>query len=163
MLIVISINLSAQEEKRDSIFNPFGESVKAYGDFMIDMDLMMLKPVELHKTALQKIDQTKDYSSLFVLSPDVTYSQGNSNIFSSTFSQWGTSTGGQHMQMGSFKLKNGMRINTYGDYNAQGYRVGNPAALPWERNNFRGAFEFKSANGSFGIKVEVQQGRNSPF
>lgn len=62
--------------------------------------------------------------------------------------------------MGSFKLKNGMRINTYGEYNADGYRVPNRSALPWERNAFKGAFELKSANGSFGIRIEVQQGRN---
>ena len=56
-----------------------------------------------------------------------------------------------------------MRLNTYGDYNSQGYRMPNRSALPWERNNFRGAFELKSANGNFGIRVEVQQGRSQPF
>ena len=33
----------------------------------------------------------------------------------------------------------------------------------WEKNNFRGAFELKSANGNFGIRIEVQQGRNGPY
>ncbi len=33
-----------------------------------------------------------------------------------------------------------MRINTYGEYNADGYRVPNRSALPWERNAFKGAF-----------------------
>ena len=57
----------------------------------------------------------------------------------------------------------GMRINTYGDYNKDGWRVPNRSAMPWERNNFRGAFELKSANGNFGIRIEVQQGRNVPY
>ena len=57
----------------------------------------------------------------------------------------------------------GMRINTYGDYNKDGWRVPNRSAMPWERNNFRGAFELKSANGNFGIRIEVQQGRNTPY
>ena len=61
------------------------------------------------------------------------------------------------------KLKNGMRINTYGDYDKDGWRVPNRSAMPWERNNFRGAFELKSANGNFGIRIEVQQGRNAPY
>ena len=62
-----------------------------------------------------------------------------------------------------FKLKNGMRINTYGDYDKDGWRVPNRSAMPWEKNNFRGAFELKSANGNFGIRIEVQQGRNGPY
>ena len=95
-----------------------------------------------------------------------TYSQGFSDAFSpSAFSGfgygygWGLSSSPQFMQMGSFKLKNGMRINTYGDYDKDGWRVPNRSAMPWEKNNFRGAFELKSANGNFGIRIEVQQGR----
>ena len=42
-------------------------------------------------------------------------------------------------------------------------KVRNPSALPWERNNFNGAFEMKSENGNFGIRIEVQRGRNNPF
>ena len=44
-----------------------------------------------------------------------------------------------------------------------GNKVRNPSALPWERNNFNGAFEVKSENGNFGIRIEVQRGRNNPF
>ena len=66
-------------------------------------------------------------------------------------------------QGASYKLKNGWRINTYGEYNADGKKVYNPMAMPWQRNNFNAAFEIKSENGSFGIKVEVQGGRNNPF
>ena len=91
-----------------------------------------------------------------------------SNIFSPSFYSSGLyGFGGfgstQNLQMGSFKLKNGMRLNTYGEYNANGYKVPNRSALPWEKNNFKGAFELKSANGAFGIRVEVQQGRTAPF
>ena len=49
------------------------------------------------------------------------------------------------------------------DYDKDGWRVPNRSAMPWERNNFRGAFELKSANGNFGIRIEVQQGRNVPY
>jgi hypothetical protein len=56
-----------------------------------------------------------------------------------------------------------MRINLYGEYNADGHKVYNPSAFPWERNQLHSAFEMKSANGSFGIKVEVHGGRNYPY
>ena len=49
---------------------------------------------------------------------------------------WGRPT---TLQMGSFQLKNGWKLNTYGEYDANGRRVYNPSALPWERNNFNGA------------------------
>lgn len=39
----------------------------------------------------------------------------------------------------------------------------NPSALPWQKNNFKGAFELKSQDGSFGIRIEVQKGRENPF
>ena len=68
-----------------------------------------------------------------------------------------------NLQMGSFTLKNGMRIHTYGEYDKDGWKVPNPSALPWEKNNFKGAFELKSANGAFGIRIEVQQGRHVPY
>ena len=112
--------------------------------------------------------RTKKYTN--VDSPKYNDSQGFSDAFSpSAFSSfgygygWGLSSSPQFMQMGSFKLKNGMRINTYGDYDKDGWRVPNRSAMPWEKNNFRGAFELKSANGNFGIRIEVQQGRNGPY
>ena len=49
------------------------------------------------------------------------------------------------------------------EYDADGNKVYNPSALPWQRNNFNAAFEMRSANGNFGIKVEVHGGRNNPY
>ena len=65
--------------------------------------------------------------------------------------------------MSSFRLNNGWQLNTYGEYDADGNRVYNPSALPWQRNNFKGAFELKSQDGSFGFRIEVQHGRENPF
>lgn len=147
--------------------------VKNYDGFLLDMGLMkMAAPPRLPKFTLEIPDASKDYSRLFQLNPNVTYSQGLSNIFSLSNSRfyssnpfgltgfWGST---DNLQMGSFTLKNGMRINTYGEYNKDGWKVPNPSALPWEKNNFKGAFEMKSANGAFGIRIEVQQGRNHAF
>ena len=65
--------------------------------------------------------------------------------------------------MGSFTLKNGMRIHTYGEYDKDGWKVPNPSALLGKRTISKGAFELKSANGAFGIRIEVQQGRHVPY
>lgn len=147
--------------------------VKNYDGFLLDMSLMkMAAPPRLPKFTLEIPDASKDYNRLFQLNPNVTYSQGLSNIFSLSNSRfyssnpfgltgfWGST---DNLQMGSFTLKNGMRINTYGEYDKDGWKVPNPSALPWEKNNFKGAFEMKSANGAFGIRIEVQQGRNHAF
>ena len=164
ILIFTTHYCHAQSEiKQDSIPFNLHEGTRSYGDFLMDMDLLMIKPLETPKSQLLLIEKTKDYNALFSLNPNATYSQGTASLFTPSFGMLGGTGSMHHMQMGSFKLNNGWRINTYGDYNADGYRVANPSALPWERNNFRGAFEMKSANGNFGIRLEVQQGRRSPF
>ncbi len=63
----------------------------------------------------------------------------------------------------TFSLRNGIKITTSGEYDADGYKRVNPSALPWERNNFNGAFQMKTKNGNFGISVEVNRGRYTPF
>lgn len=140
------------------------DDTRSYGGFLIDMNLF--KPMNTTVPPLPgKIiltPPTPDYSQLFSPPSSATYTQGN--FYS--FSPWSWSMGASaptNLQVGQFKLNNGWSLNTYGQYNAQGYRVMNPSALPWERNNFHGAFELKSANGSFGIRVEVKQGRQSPW
>lgn len=167
-LLLATAVVSAQSElssglPSDSIPRSPEENYKTYGNFLLDMSLMNLMPPRLPKMNYDISDAGKDYNQLFRLNPDATYSQGLSNVFtpsySSPFGLYGFGSS-QNLQMGSFKLKNGMRINTYGEYNADGYRVPNRSALPWEKNAFKGAFELKSANGTFGIRIEVQQGRN---
>lgn len=159
---------SAQSElTSDSIRHNSSSKTKEFGGFLLDMGLMNVSAPQLPKFELQIPNVTKDYSQLFNLNPSAIYSQGFTDAFSTSWTYgigYGRfSSSSQFMQMGSFKLKNGMRMNTYGDYNADGWKVPNRSALPWERNNFRGAFELKSANGNFGIRIEVQQGRNQPF
>lgn len=146
--------------------------VKNYDGFLLDMSLLKMEAPHLPKFTLEIPDASKDYSRIFRLNPDVTYSQGLSNVFSLTnstvysmnpFGLTGFWSSPENLQMGSFKLKNGMRINTYGEYDKDGWKVPNPSALPWEKNNFKGAFEMKSANGAFGIRIEVQRGNRTPF
>ncbi len=149
-----------------------GNDVKSYNGFLLDMgNLLSAKsPVpDFSRFKLTVPDASKDYSRIFRLNPDVTYSSGLSQMFGTSsfylnpFGLTGFGSPADNLQMGSFRLKNGWKLNTYGEYDKDGWRVPNPSALPWERNNFKGAFELKSEDGSFGIRIEVQQGRKSPF
>lgn len=179
-----SISLYAQSEAQgDSIRShvlpdgtpPEGAlmpEVKNYDGFLLDMSLLKMEAPRLPEFTLEIPDASKDYSRMFRLNPNATYSQGLSNVFSLTnstvysmnpFGLSGFWSSPENLQMGSFRLKNGMRINTYGEYDKDGWKVPNHSALPWEKNNFKGAFEMKSSNGASGIRIEVQQGNRTPF
>ena len=179
-----SISLYAQSEAQgDSIRShvlpdgtpPEGAlmpEVKNYDGFLLDMSLLKMEAPRLPEFTLEIPDASKDYSRMFRLNPNATYSQGLSNVFSLTnstvysmnpFGLSGFWSSPENLQMGSFRLKNGMRINPSGEYDKDGWKVPNHSALPWEKNNFKGAFEMKSSNGAFGIRIEVQQGNRTPF
>lgn len=150
------------------------DGVKSYDGFLIDLNSLMKLPAQDWEKPFQIVipDASKDYNRIFRLNPDVTYSSGLNNMFSlsgspyfssNPFGLTGFGSTTDNLQMGSFRLKTGWRLNTYGQYDKDGRRVSNPSALPWQQNDFKGAFELKSQNGSFGIRIEVQKGRETPF
>ena len=173
LLCLFTIRVSSQNEiPADSIRSMDMLATKDFDGFLLDMNLMKMAAPQMPRLTLDIPDASKDYSFLFHMDPNVIYSQGYSHIFSlgnstiysmNPFGLTGFGSSPQNLQMGSFRLRNGMRINTYGEYDKDGRKVHNPSALPWERNNFKGAFELKSANGSFGIRIEVQQGKTGPY
>lgn len=61
--------------------NPLPD-VKNYDGFLLDMGLMNLSAPTLPRFTLEIPDASKDYNRIFQLNPNVTYSQGLSNIFS---------------------------------------------------------------------------------
>ena len=139
------------------------DGVKSHDGFLINMNNLLKQPTpDMNRDYKIVIpDASKDYSRIFRLNPDVTYSSGLSNMFSLSGSPYfsrnpfgltgfGFGDAADNLQMGSFRLKNG-------------WRVPNPSALPWQKNNFKGAFELKSQDGSFGIRIEVERGRENPF
>ena len=139
------------------------------GRFLLDMQhFMSLSPSLTAPTfSWLHLDNKEKYNDFWNKERTVTYDATNSSFSTSAYrggwmgGYWGNTP--TTWQSSSYRLKNGMRLNTYGEYNAEGRKVMNPAALPWERNNFNAAFEMKSANGNFGIRVEVQRGRNTPY
>lgn len=168
-LLLATVTLCAQGElATDTVRRSPQENYKEFGGFLLDMGLLSILPVQAPKAEFPFTKPPTDYNQLFSLNPNVTFTQGLSTALAPLgsfvgFGAFGGALGfsSQQLQMGSFRLKNGMRIHTYGEYNADGYRMPNRSALPWEKNNFKGAFELKSANGNFGIRIEVQQGRNA--
>lgn len=150
---------------------------KDFGGFILDMGSMLnaeslvVSPLMLTTLSyLAPFPELTPYQlnpDAFKLNPNITFMGGSditparSSILSLLYH--GIGSGMVNWQGASYKLNNGMRINLYGEYDADGYKVYNPSALPWQRNNFNAAFEMKSANGNFGIRVEVHGGRNNPY
>ena len=126
-LILLVGYVSAQSElPSDSIRHAPKANIKDFGGFLLDMGMINIAPPKLPKVNLDVPNVTKDYNQIFRMNTDAMYTQGFTNASSSPFSGfgyeygWGISSSPQYMQMGSFKLKSGMRINTYGDYNEKG-------------------------------------------
>lgn len=167
--IIATISVTAQSEiPSDSIRRAPSSNIKQFGGFLLDMGLMNKTLTRLPKFQFDKPSLQKDYNSIFKMDTNIIYGQGFSDTFSFSSStgftyNWGFFSTPQFLQMGTFKLKNGWTLHTYGDYNADGWKVPNRNALPWEKNNFRGAFEIKSNNGAFGVRIEVQKGRGVDY
>lgn len=143
---------------------------KDFDGFILDMgpmfDMPALPPLSFRPFEAMMTAPYRLNPDAVRINPNMTFLGTSQTSFSprTFYSLLYPGTSGNVLWQGaSFKLRNGMRINTYGEYDADGYKVYNPAALPWEKNNFNAAFEVKSPNGKFGIKVEVQGGRNYPY
>ena len=175
LMLFPSFVVHAQSEGGKALYPD--SQVKDFGGFILDMgsmlnaeSLVVSAPFLPSLNYLAPLDDVNLYQlnpDAFKLNPNITY-MGGTAINSSRTSilsllHTGIGSGMVNWQGTSFKLNNGMRINFYGEYDADGNKVYNPSALPWQRNNFNAAFEMKSANGNFGIKVEVHGGRNNPY
>ena len=145
---------------------------KSFDGFLLDMGSMLDLPAYLMPPTLSYRPFDTFLTPPNQLNPDavkintdLTYKGGvpGVSLLQSFYSLYCPSCGNANWQGASYKLKNGMRINTYGEYNADGYKVYNPSALPWQKNDFNAAFEIKSANGNWGIKVEMHGGRNNLY
>ena len=140
LLLTLSCALRAQSEtpslERDSLntnmlLSP--EVVKLKNGFLLDLSLMHRPAPTLPSFKLEIPDASKDYGRIFRLDPAVTYSLETPQFGWDTYGFFGSTP--TTLQAGSFRLKNGMRLNTYGQYNKEGWRVPDPSALPWQRDN----------------------------
>lgn len=167
-LVLTGIAASAQTESlNDSISHGISlDNFKSFDGFLLDMNMMVATPPPLTLPIfdISELNGKKNYYQFFQFTPTTIYSKESLYLYTGYgLNGFGFNPTAPAFQKASFQLKNGMRINTYGEYDADGYKVRNPSALPWERNNFNGAFEMKSENGNFGIRIEVQRGRTMPY
>ncbi|KAA6309436.1 hypothetical protein EZS27_039069, partial [termite gut metagenome] len=133
---------------------------KQYGKYLLDMNLLA-PPVAPGLPHFDFTNVTTDYNSLFQLNPNVIYGKEVSGSLFQSYYGYGYSSL-QFMQTGSFKLNDNLRFNLYGGYSADGRKLPNTSAYPWERNDFRGGMELKM-NKNFGIRVEVQRRGNTIY
>lgn len=161
MFLIAAATFAQSEVVADSIPPISLDGHKNFNGFVLDMGPMIiapppLVPPQLHYQPYNNKVST-NYNEIFRPNMNVTYDKGSYNhVFTPMLTP-------PTLQSAAFQLKNGLRITTYGEYDADGNKVRNPSALPWERNNFNGAFEMKTENGNFGIRIEVQKGRNTPY
>lgn len=142
---------------------PRMEQTQSFDGFLLDLDA--LYPTEPVKPMTQSLMALMpDYSQLLSLKPPVFYGTLSGSIFTPNYTLGAFPTtlfnamptiG--NVQVANFRLNNGMTISTMGDYDANGQRVNRPV-IPWQRNNFQGAFQVKSADGKFSFGIHVRNG-----
>lgn len=177
LIIAAIVFLPVHSQNVDDSIDFSRSQVKDFGGFILDMGTMLnaesleiplmlpslgylapldgsVSPYQINKDAYQLNSSLNYLGGLHYFSPHL-------STLSILYPGYGN--GPVQWQGASYKLNNGIRINTYGEYDADGNKVYNPSALPWQKNNFNAAFEVKSPNGKFGIKVEVHGGRNYAY
>ena len=174
LMLFPALSVQAQSEGGTSLHHE--SKVKDFGGFILDMGTMLNRESLVVSAPFPSLNYLAPLGEdapfqvnpdAFRLNPNIVYMGGAavgpsfSSVLSPLYMRIGS--GMVNWQGASYKLNNGMRINLYGEYDADGHKVYNPSALPWQRNNFNAAFEMKSANGNFGVKLEVHGGRNNPY
>ena len=103
LFCLLSFRVNAQNEvPADSVRSMNMPATKNFDGFLLDMNLMKMAAPQMPKMTLDIPDASKDYSFLFRLDPNVTYSQGYSHLFS-----LGSST---IYSMNPFRLTDSFRI-----------------------------------------------------
>ena len=170
----VSIVTYAQNENGNITISDDGSFQKDFDGFILDMGTMLnaesltLKPffptLNNLGTGIFADDIIAINLETFKLNTDITYFRTSTFHQGTSYQLYAPSIDyGYQWHGASYRLNNGIRINTYGEYDVNGYKRSSSFVAPWQRNDFKAAFEFKSSNGNFGIKLEVQKGRNNPY
>ncbi len=139
-------------------------SYQEFGGFVLDLTQALASPLALPKLELPSVDPFPKFKQAlqlglkkqsFRLVPSTNFQQNSYG-----FSSWGSSNL-TPLHSATFRINERLNISTYGDYDAQGFKRPNPAALPWEKNDFRGGFEIKTSSG-FRFGIEVNR-KGSPY
>lgn len=163
----------ARQDVRGSL-QPSNDGIRNYGGFLLDMNSIMPAQAEAIPSLTApatRLHVYQDLNELLRLRSNATYATEMTGILNSRpmyyglyhgytpmgfYGGWG---GMNSVHTANFRLRNGMTLSTFGDYDSEGRRHVSPTALPWQRNNFQGGFRLKSANGKFSFQVRVNRGR----
>ena len=175
-LIMLLIALSTQAQTESISIRTDGTQCKDYGGYILDMGTMLntesLSLLVLFLPNMSQLMPLLPDDEELKINPDA-WTFNNKVIYTTTsslnFPPRGAlvhpATQGAPFQWQSttYKLNNGMRLTSYGEYDADGKKVMNQHALPWQKQNFNAGVWLESSDGKFGIGIEVHRGRNNPF
>ena len=175
-LLMLLIALSAKAQTENISIRSDGTQRKDFGGFILDMGSMLnaesLTLPMLFLPGMSQLMPLLPDDGELKINPNA-WTFNNKVIYTTTsslnFSPHGALVyPGAHSlpfqwQSTTYKLNNGMRLTSYGEYEADGRRVMNPQAMPWQKQNFNAGFWLESSDGKFGIGIEVHRGRNNPF
>ena len=175
-LMMLCLALSVQAQTENINIQTDGPQRKDFGGFILDMATMLnVESLEVEMpfcldphtlTPILHLDTKSEIKpEAFKIDNKIVYSVINAPSFphSGLLAHPGMAGGSFQWQSVTYKLNNGMRFTTYGEYNSDGKRMLNPNAKPWQKQNFNAGFMLESENKKFGIGIEVHTGRNYPF
>lgn len=172
ILFSVLVTANAQQEGQGIQIETEREQMatyKEYGGFILDLTEALASPAVFPEFKLlnKSTDPFINWMERLNFDLDkVVYGKKGVASFGATIhpGYYGTSMSSgvnQPINTASFRLNDKWRLNTQGDYDADGNKRRIPPALPWEKNDFRGAFELKSSNG-FSLRFEVQR-KSNPY
>ncbi len=175
-LFMLLVALSMQAQTEHISIHTDGTSRKDFGGFILDMGTMLntesltlptffLPNMSQLMPLLPDDNELKINPNAWSFSNKVIYSVTSRLNFSphGALAYPGTMSAPFQWQSATYKLNNGMRLTSYGEYDADGRKVLNPQAMPWQKQNFNAGVWLESSDGKFGIGIEVHRGRNNPF
>lgn len=166
VIISSTFSIYAQSEQPQIIISQEKERMatyKEYEGFILDLTEAIASPAVIPEFKLldKSIDPYTNWlEKLNINTNKVSFGSPNfSHLPNNYWNRYGIMSNGINNPINSatFRLGNDWKISTYGDYDANGYKRTNQAQLPWQKNDFRGGFEFKSPNNAFSFRMEVRK------
>ena len=140
MFLIAATTFAQSEVVTDSIPPISLDGYKNFNGFMLDMGSMIVAPPPLIAPQLYyqpyNNNTIANYNEIFRPNMNIIYDRGSYNhVFTPMYPGmgiygFGTMSMPPTLQSATFKLKNGLHITTYGEYDADGNKVRNPSALP---------------------------------
>lgn len=176
-LFCFSLSIFAQSENRNDTLNvsflPSDNYLSNRFKETADGYIISFKPIELMHNS---ISTSLASSNFQFLKPQLNFSNSFKSYSSPNDKQYFLLTTANidylnfneswhllNLTSTTYRLNNGSKITTYGLYNNLSYPFSQPSMIMRNQNQFVGGLEFRSANGKFGINIQVQRRSAFPF